>query len=71
MNSAQDFNWLFQVRHFGIRPFRGHGTFLFDGCLPHPLRPLNHLAQIPDAGFMLENNPLFIISLSEPNVLIG
>ena len=34
-------SFCFQLRHFGIRPVRGHGTFLLDGCLPHPLRPLN------------------------------
>merc|ERR1711973_30912 len=24
------------LRHFGIRPFRGYGTFLLDGRLPYP-----------------------------------
>merc|ERR1719419_38141 len=34
---------------------------------PHACPDCQH----PRARFMLENNPLFIISLSEPNVLIG
>merc|ERR1719318_58453 len=29
------------LRHFGFRPVRGHGSVLFDGCLPHPVRPLS------------------------------
>merc|ERR1712080_429651 len=29
------------VRHLGVRLVRSHGTLLLDGCLPHPIRPIN------------------------------
>merc|ERR1712004_98163 len=31
------------LRHSWIRPLRSHGSLLFDGCLPHPLRFVNSL----------------------------
>ena len=35
------FNYLFQLRHFGIRSVRGYGSFLPHGGVLDPLRPLS------------------------------
>merc|ERR1711935_680660 len=52
------------LRHFGFRPVRGHGSVLFDGCLPHPVRPLSRaLSWIELATASIGEHQIIIIPL--------